>query len=340
MAGIYLINPDGTGLEYLTEGDYFHSFLSWSPDSKKIAFVLQVVTSHSSAASTSEYDIYVKRSDGGDLTRLTNTPDTAESTPVWSPDSTKIAFTSTTGISRNNAIYVMNADGSRQEHLTDGFSPAWSPDSKKIAFLRDSGIYVMNADGNCERQLTNHIDSKVGIGDVLDWSSDGEKIAFKSASSGSNDIYVINADGSGRTNLTNSKQSEDYFAWSPARVDTSTERTEEAVEDQQSIEVAPQEEALQAYIEQINELLEEKDLRGSEEGSDVRQLAREKTLQVLEGSDPSTKEKAVRFLAEADLVQDVGQRVPIISLSNTDLESANLSGIDLRGADIRAADLG
>jgi hypothetical protein len=72
----------------------------------------------------------------------------------------------------------------------------------------------------------------------------------------------------------------------------------------------------------------------------VRGLAREKTLLMLEGSDPSTKEKAVRFLAEAHLIQDVGQRVPIISLSNTDLESANLSGIDLRGADFRAADLG
>jgi Tol biopolymer transport system component/uncharacterized protein YjbI with pentapeptide repeats len=334
--GIYLINPDGTGLEYLTEGTRF----SWSPDRKKIAFVIVSITSHSSAASTVESDLYVRRIDGGDLTRLTNTPDTAESTPVWSPDSTKIAFTSA-GLSGSNDIYVMNADGSGQDHLTDGSSPVWSPDSKKIAFIRDSGIYVMNADGTCETHLTNLNYLTPGVSeDVLDWSPDGEKIAFKSASSGSNDIYVINADGSERTNLTNSKQSEDYFAWSPARIDTSTERTEEAVEDQQPIDAAPKDEALQAYIEQINELLAEKNLRVSEEGSDVRQLAREKTLQVLEGSDPSTKEKAVRFLAEADLVQDVGQRVPIISLSNTDLGDANLSGIDLRGADFRAANLG
>ena len=335
--GFHLINPDGTGLEYLTGSGSF----TWSPDSNKIAFALLTSTSVSSAsASDEDSDLYVRRTDGSDLTRLTNTPDTDESSPVWSPDGTKIAFSITDDVSFDTDIYVMNADGSGQDYLTDGSYPVWSPDSKKIAFIRGSGIYVMNADGNCERHLTNYNDSTVGITDVLDWSPDGEKIAFKSASSGNNDIYVINADGSGRTNLTNSKQSEDYFAWSPARVDASTERTEKAVEDQQPIDSAPQEEALQAYIEQINELLAEKDLRGSEEGSEVRRLAREKTLQVLEGSDPSTKEKVVRFLADADLVQDVGQRVPIISLSNIDLESANLSGIDLRGADFRAADLG
>ena len=145
------------------------------------------------------------------------------------------------------------------------------------------------------------------------WSPGGTKIAYSIMTPGYDfDIYTMNADGSGRTNLTNSKHSEDYFAWSPARADTPTERIEEAVGDQQSIDAAQQDEALQAYIKQINELLGEKDLRSSEEGSDVRRLAREKTLQVSEGSDPSTKEKVVRFLAEADWVQDVGQRVPII----------------------------
>jgi len=70
VPGIYLINPDGTGLEYLTGGISF----TWSPDSKKIAFVIKAYTSDSSAsASDADSDIYVRRTDGSDLIRLTNT---------------------------------------------------------------------------------------------------------------------------------------------------------------------------------------------------------------------------------------------------------------------------
>ena len=66
----HLINPDGTGLEYLTGGISF----TWSPDSKKIAFVIKASTSDSSAsASDADSDIYVRRTDGSDLIRLTNT---------------------------------------------------------------------------------------------------------------------------------------------------------------------------------------------------------------------------------------------------------------------------
>jgi Tol biopolymer transport system component/uncharacterized protein YjbI with pentapeptide repeats len=327
--GIYLINPDGTGQEYLTEG---HSF-AWSPDSKKIAFAIVSSTSDSSAsASDEDSDLYVRRTDGSDLTRLTNTPDDGEWGPVWSPDGTKIAFSITDAVSFDTNTYVMNPDGSGQEHLTDGFSPVWSPDSKKIAIQRGNGIYVMNADGTCERHLTNLDYLKPGVlENALAWSPDGEQIAFKSANSGNNDIYVMNADGSGRTNLTQSKQSEDYFAWSPAGVGPITERTEEAIEDRQAVDSAPEREALQAYIKQINEL-RERNLRGSEEGSEVHQLAYNETQQVLGGSDPSTKEKAVRFLARSGLL-------PSIPINFTDLRGTNLSGVNLSGANMSSVNL-
>src|SRR5215208_2046362 len=325
--GIYLINPDGTGQEYLTGGASF----TWAPDSKKIAFVIRSSTSDSSAsASDADSDVYVRRTDGGDLTRLTNTPDTDESTPDWSPDGTKIVFTSAS-LSGNNDVYVMNADGSGRTNLTntttsEGYYPAWSPNSRKMAFLRGSGIYVMNADGTCETHLTNLNYSTPGVEeDVLDWSPDGEKIAFKSASSGNDDIYVIDADGSGRANLTNTKRSEDYVAWSSARVDTITERAQEAIEDREAIDSAPQEEALQAYIKHMNEL-RERNLRRSEEGSAVQQLAYNETQQVLGGSDPNTKEKAVRFLARAGLLPSIP--INFTDLRGTDLSGANMSSVN------------
>ena len=50
-----------------------------------------------------------------------------------------------------------------------------------------------------------------------------------------------------------------------------------------------QDEALQAYLDQMGSLLLEKDLRASEEGSEVRTLARARTLTVLGRLDSSRK---------------------------------------------------
>src|SRR5215216_6432114 len=259
---------------------------------------------------------------------------TENSKPGDDSNDTQIAFTriiageptASGPYATESELYVMNADGTNETRLTNtpeqyakilATSPDWSPDGKRIAYLKgidvdtgrtDRDIYVINADGSNQSSLATVEQSTIAWSptdeSTPDWSPDGTKIAFTSASlSGNNDVFVMNADGSGRTNLTNTTTSEGYYpAWSPARVDTTGERTEEAVEDRRAIDGVPQDEALQGYIKQINELLRERNLRGSEEGSDVRQLAREKTVQVLEGSDPSIKGKVVRFLTEADLV--------------------------------------
>jgi Tol biopolymer transport system component len=81
-------------------------------------------------------DIWTMDPDGGGLTQLTGS-EGQEDDPAWSPDGTKIAFSS----DRDGGkffIYVMNADGSGVERLGTGTTtehdPTWSPDGRFIAF--------------------------------------------------------------------------------------------------------------------------------------------------------------------------------------------------------------
>jgi multidrug efflux pump subunit AcrA (membrane-fusion protein) len=101
-----------------------------------------------------------------------------------------------------------------------------------------------------------------------------------------------------------------------------------------------QDEALQAYLSQMSSLLLEKDLREStKEDSEVRTLARARTLTVLSSFDPSGKTAVMQFLEEATLVQRVAGRDPIISLRSADLSGADLNGFYLSGAYLSRANL-
>jgi hypothetical protein len=116
---------------------------------------------------------------------------------------------------------------------------------------------------------------------------------------------------------------------------------QEATEKQQQelAEQRAQDEALQAYLDQMSGLLLARDLRASEEDSEVQTLARARTLTVLSRLDPSHKTALMQFLVEADLVQRVDGSDPIISLSGADLSNANLGGANLINADLSDADL-
>ena len=91
---------------------------------------------------------------------LTSNP-ADDSTPVFSPDSKLIAFTSTRD--GRPQIYIMNADGSGLRRVSTGqadeTSPTWSPDGNWLAFVsnRDGGgnIYIMDAFGGNAKRLTS-----------------------------------------------------------------------------------------------------------------------------------------------------------------------------------------
>jgi Tol biopolymer transport system component len=118
-------------------------------------------------------------------------------------------------------IYVMNADGTNVQQLTNNpgpeFDPMWSPDGKRIVYRdsrrgpnQDDEIYLMNADGSGQTNLTNNPANDWGAA----WSPDGTWIAFNSTRAGDiPQLFVMNADGSGVEQLT--EQEAEYPAWSP-----------------------------------------------------------------------------------------------------------------------------
>jgi hypothetical protein len=110
--------------------------------------------------------------------------------------------------------------------------------------------------------------------------------------------------------------------------------SERIVEEQRA-----QDDALQAYLDQMSTLLLEKNLRSSEVDSEVRMLARARTLSVLGRLDPRRRTEALRFLLEANLVRSVDGRNPVIELSEAELSGADLSDAKLKGADLNEAQL-
>ncbi len=138
--------------------------------------------------------------------------------PSWSPDGTKIAFSSNRD--GNREVYVMSVDGSNQINLTnspnDDNNPSWSPDGTKIAFSsnRDGNreVYVMSADGSNQINLTINPDDD----NNPSWSPDGTKITFDSRLDNFlGEIFIMNEDGSNQIRLTNNVSGDRNSCWSP-----------------------------------------------------------------------------------------------------------------------------
>jgi TolB protein len=168
--------------------------------------------------------IYSMNPDGSSAVALTDCG-TGGTGAAWSPDGTRVAFSS------SGHLYVMNAVGSELREVRPADptllslqQPAWSPDGMKLAasgvfqhyscgrectLQLDSRLLVMNADGN---DVVSVIRGPTGYRAVYyqpAWSPNGE-IAYAQG-----EIMVMYPDGT-LGNLTNTPgSSDDGPAWSP-----------------------------------------------------------------------------------------------------------------------------
>jgi Tol biopolymer transport system component len=118
-------------------------FPVWSPDGSRIAYV-------DNRSDLARDEIWTMSINGTNKRRLVDLGKCAGMTDgsgctnglAWSPDGSRLAFHSPSG------IYVMRADGSGLHRIsTDGDQPTWSPDGSRIAFTRGGELFTMASDG-------------------------------------------------------------------------------------------------------------------------------------------------------------------------------------------------
>lgn len=167
-------------------------------------------------------EIYLMDAFGGSLKNLTQSP-ASDTNPVWSPDGTRIAYTSwaaSEGALSQCEIWVMKADGTGKKRLITiadvgaedgGPQPVWSPDGTKIGVewpgKETTYTYMMNTDGTGE--------PKRFIGWDLAWAPNGRVAAYVTERDGNFDIHLMTADGSRETRLTDDPLWEYEPTWSP-----------------------------------------------------------------------------------------------------------------------------
>ena len=184
---------------------------AWSPDGNKIAVVL-------SKDKNSEIYVLDRK---GNLTRLTNHLN-IDTSPTWSANGKKMAFTSDRSGTGSPQIYIMDSrkgDKSAVKRISFGSSyndnPAWSPDGSRIAYTSlINGTFQIKI-YNLDTKMTSVFTSGRVDKEEPSWSPDGRFIVFKMKRGRRSEIYVKRMGDNKTRQLTFLSTGGSSPSWSP-----------------------------------------------------------------------------------------------------------------------------
>ncbi len=203
---LYLIHGNGSDRRRLQLGQDVYGNPDWSPDSKSLAFVVNV-----SRIATTQIN-------GDEIQRLTSSIGIDER-PAWSPNGDLIAF------AHGQSLYSMQSDGQNRKLILTSNAEmryvTWSPDGNWLAFFYEGEdnqytLYKVRPDGT---DLEHILDAPFGLKSAPTWSPDGNWIAFSGLGDGdlTAQIYKIRPDGTDLQRVTNLSECNPASlpSWSP-----------------------------------------------------------------------------------------------------------------------------
>ncbi|HEX4945175.1 MAG TPA: LpqB family beta-propeller domain-containing protein, partial [Blastocatellia bacterium] len=148
----------------------------------------------------------------GKPVQLTQTANTCDVAPVYSPDGKTIAyFTFATGAPRQ--LWTMGVDGNNQTQIpaVTGSFPSWFPDGKRLTFRSSQdGLWAVSLEGGQGQKIF----SFDGDTDEAVLTPDGQHVAFISRRGGAPNLWVAPLAGGAPKQLTFEQEAVSHPAWS------------------------------------------------------------------------------------------------------------------------------
>lgn len=202
---LWAMDRDGANRRLLVGGDITVESVSWSPSGQKLALA------YSTPAQSN--DIATVNADGTGFTDLTPDPLPGiwiDRDPAWSPDGSRIAFSSNR--SGTQRIWIMNAEGANPVFVTQNNTsgqerqPVWSSDGAYLAFVATTpagrGISFMHADGTDYK----HVAISPAPTDPV-WLPDG-RLLYVANPNGDYDLFTLDRATGASTPLTSRRDND------------------------------------------------------------------------------------------------------------------------------------